>query len=595
MEFEALSLSAAEFPRRWIDYTCLDVIALSLDELHQLSQKHGEAFQAIRRWTRTGGQLWVHDVGQQFERLSELSKLLKVSAAIVPQVTSGENADSGDAAGSFEASWRPVRFVDGVAEGQVVMFTDSRTGTVRTVRDPAIIARLRYDPNYSMTGQRYEADEDRPRIGETNSSRWFVEQRMGLGRARAFRGENEIAVFLGGGRKPGLNAATGVPDSMGQNALAVAASSNSGEGQGEEMPPSLAGAVQSVTRWDTRHGLAPDDANLQFANFLVEGVGVAPVTEFRILITLFVLLIGPVNYWLLNRWRRLHLMVLTVPLAAAVITVALFAYAIISDGFGTTVRAHSFTTFDQRTGDAACWTRLSYYAGLTPGAGLTMPADVVLYPIIPSWSASNINAQIGTARDVVWREGEARLTRGWLRSRTPTQYLTIRSRTSPHRLELTPARGRLRAKNELGTTIKFLVVLDDANKVWASEQLGSGAVVFLQSAERSEAVRKLRKLVTEHTSELPAALAGNESEYAAMQRAQWRMYSGQYGADLSEHNLDTNLANDALTRLAGLAGQNGLTLPPRSYVAVTATGPEVEFGMKSAEEQASFHVIVGQW
>ena len=32
-----------------------------------------------------------------------------------------------------------------------------------------------------------------------------------------------------------------------------------------------------------------------------------------------------------------------------------------------------------------------------------------------------------------------------------------------------------------------------------------------------------------------------------------------------------------------------------SYVAVTETGPEVEFGMDGVEEQASFHVIVGQW
>ena len=35
--------------------------------------------------------------------------------------------------------------------------------------------------------------------------------------------------------------------------------------------------------------MTPDDANLDFAKLLVPGVGLAPVTEFRVLITLFVL------------------------------------------------------------------------------------------------------------------------------------------------------------------------------------------------------------------------------------------------------------------------------------------------------------------
>ena len=85
------------------------------------------------------------------------------------------------------------------------------------------------------------------------------------------------------------------------------------------------------------------------------------------LITLFVLLIGPLNYWWLKRAKRLHLMVLTVPLAAIVTTAGLAAYAVLADGFDTKVRLYSYTTLDQRTGDAACWARLSYYSGLAPG------------------------------------------------------------------------------------------------------------------------------------------------------------------------------------------------------------------------------------
>src|SRR5262249_50379002 len=124
---------------------------------------------------------------------------------------------------------------------------------------------------------------------------------------------------------------------------------------------SIAFAGRTTRRWEGRHGLTPDTASREFAQLLVPDVGLAPVLEFQILITLFVFVIGPINYWLLKRFGRLFLIVLTVPLAAAITTAGLFAYAILSDGFGTTVRVRSFTSIDQRTGESACWSRLSYY------------------------------------------------------------------------------------------------------------------------------------------------------------------------------------------------------------------------------------------
>lgn len=355
------------------------------------------------------------------------------------------------------------------------------------------------------------------------------------------------------------------------------------------MPVPLAAALRSMQRWDARHGLVPDEANLDFTNLLVPGVGLAPVNAFRVLITLFVLLIGPVNYWLLRRWGRLQLMVLTVPVAAGVITAGLFAYAIASDGFGSQVRAHSFTTLDQRTGESACWTRLSYYSGLAPGE-LTMPSDIILYPIIPGWSRGSVDAHVRTKRDVVWDEDQATLGRGWLRSRTPTQYLSIRARKSPHRLEFAAPSGKLRVTNKLDAAIQYVAVIDEANKVWAGENLGKDAVAFLQPIERGAAVARLRKLATDNAPQAPPELVDGDSYYR-----QYQMYGGRYGQYYAEHTLAGNLANDALGEVIGTHGMEGLQLPPRSYVAVTETGPEVEFGMRGAKEQASFHVVVGRY
>jgi hypothetical protein len=581
MEFEVLSLAAAEFPLRWIEYTCFDVITLSMSELRTLSQQNPAAFRAIARWLRAGGQLWVNETGDKYEHVPELSTLLQLPEKLIdPAETSGEGNVNG-LVNQFTigTGWQPIRFTKGSTEGQVATFLHRATGAVRNVRDPDIIAKLQTDPNYSMTGMRFEtAGENPATITVPDSSEWFVEQRLGLGNVRAFRQVNDVSLFANSQASMNANAAANAQQG----------------GDPSQMPPSLTASLQTTSRWNVRHGILPDDANIEFANLLVPGVGMAPVREFQVLITLFVLVIGPLNYWLLKRWKRLHLMILTVPLAAAAITLGLFAYAIASDGFETKVRSHSFTTLDQRTGEAACWARLSYYSGLAPGGGLTMPADVALFPIIPSWNEFSAQSYVRGERSLRWEGDEARLTRGWLRSRTPMQYLTIRSRKSPIKLELTPVRDRLRVKNDLGTQVEFVAVADGEGKFWSGEKLEVGKVAFLQPTEKRNAASRFRKLVTTNSPQVPDALSGENSRYQSMQRQQWRTY-GQYTAFAGEQSLAANLANEAVTSLAGLSGGPELNLPPRSYVAVTSNGPEVLYGMDGADEEKSFHVIVGQW
>jgi len=579
MDFEIMTLAGIEFPKRWIDYTCLDAATLSMDELIFLKNSSPVAFQAMRFWLRAGGQLWVNDVGDDLQRLPELSKLLQLNESVAPDVKLNNESplkrDEDD--NLAPAGWRPLRYTNGNPDGQVMSFLDHRTGQTRTARNPDVIARLQADSNFSVVGQRFEdPTDDEKSLLTGDSDQWFVEQPIGLGMVRAFRGTNDVTLFQQARPTANANAVTNQDGS-------------------EQLPPSLNAALVSVGRWGERHGTAPDDANFGFSDLLVPGMGLAPVTEFQILITLFVVVIGPVNYFLLKRWRRLHLMVLTVPLAAAVVTLALFAYAIITDGFGTTVRVNSYTAIDQRTGESACWSRLSYYSGLAPREGLTMPVDVAMYPIVPDWNASSIDAIVNSKRDLRWMPDKAELTRGWLRSRTPTQYLTVRARTSPIRLELTPVRDQLRAKNSLGTRIDFVVVADDANKLWLGEKLENGNVGFLRAIERGDAAERFGKLVRERSPQTPDALTGLDTRSSSIQRQQWQMMRGRYSSYGGTESLETNLANVSISTLAGLEGREGLALAPNSYVAVTETGPEVVFGMDGVEEEASFHVIVGQW
>jgi len=581
-EFEVLSLPLSEFPSRWIEYTCLDVVALALSDLQTLSLSHPAAFTALRRWVHAGGQLWVGDAGAKLEQIPQISQLLSLRESIVidSHILRDTKSESSDVAMDLHtprgAGWRPVLFRNGISLGQVVTFLDIHTGTTRTLREPQDIQRLQRNPRFVITDQTFEeVEQERRQRVARDSSAWFVEQALGLGRVRAFRGPNEVTLF------PQITPASNTSAAANDNSI-------------PQFPAAFAAALRSTSRWEARHGLTPDDANLDFANLLVPRVGLAPVAEFRILITLFVLFIGPVNYWLLKRWNRLQLLVLTVPIAALLTTTTLLAYAIVSDGFDTSVRAHSFTSLDQRTGEAACWTRLSYYAGLAPGTGLAMPNDVVLYPIIPGWNESMVDATLGVERDMVWHDNEVLLTRGWLRSRKPTQYLSVRARNTSSRLELATGTDKMRAVNKLGTKILFVLVLDESGKLWFGEDFADGEVAFLQPVEKMEAIRQLRKVATANEPQAPPALA--DSDFDVMQRRQRRrMYRSRFGLQYSQARLSDSLVRGALDDLLGLSGETALSLPPRSYVAITNRGAEVDFGLARVEEVSSFHIVLGQW
>ncbi|HEX4413129.1 MAG TPA: hypothetical protein VH107_05830 [Lacipirellulaceae bacterium] len=601
LDVAVLTLGLGEFPTRWIDYSALDVVSLSLGELNLLAMSNPAGFEALGQWVRTGGQLWICDVGTELEHLPEVSKMWQLPEAVVADESAddelktpkeahkesekpkeadkekesdGEKDKEKDAEQVVKSGWHALRYRKQPGDGQFAMFMDNRNGMHRATRDAETIARLQSNPNFVKTEERSDPNGENGARRAADSSPWFVEQRLGLGKLRAYRGDNEVALFP-------LLPATGTPNAAG-----------SANESFEDLPRALAVGLRRMQHWDARHGMTPESANTEFAKFLVPGVGMAPVTYFQVLITVFVLLIGPANYWILKRYKRLHLMVLTVPLAAGITTLALFAYAILADGFETRVRADSFTTLDQRTGEAACWSRLSYYSGLAPGNGLSMPTDVTLYPILPAW-AGDLSAW--EERDIEWSDEGAQLKQGWLNSRTPTQYLTICARKTPHRIEMLESENKLRVKNQLGAPIKTLVVINSEGNFFLGENIAQDSSASLKTITRDEAGRLINKRVVENTPQAPPELAVADTDvYAFRSRARYQPY-WRYGLQQGTSKLSENLARTEISSLAGLNGQPALELPPRSYVAITETGAEVEFGVSNAREEASFHVTEGRW
>jgi hypothetical protein len=535
------SCPIAELPQRWIDYSSLDVVCVSLGRLQQMAGTNPPAFRAVVEWTAAGGNLWVYGIGQDWHGMRSLDRLLGLARG---------PADVGDPA---KRGWAPP---DNEVYLKAVQGGLSQAPLVERRYPPYIVGPA---SNWVQPPRPVPSVAVPAPVGKAPPEARFLlrEYEMGL-----------VVALAAGDPFPGtVDEWRGVLNAVGPDRWL----------------------------WYRRHGMSLIRENADYWNFLIPGVGLVPVTEFCVLITLFMLGIGPLNYWLLRRARRLSLLVATIPLGAAVVTAMLFAYALLADGLGTRVRVRSVTRLDQGRGQAVCWARLSYYAGLAPRQGLTFPEDVTVFPLeyLPVGDALAASLR----RELIWEQGpqgeEQWFASGWLNSRTPTQFLTVRSRPSRLGLELIRPPGDAgppRVKNGLGTRIEQLAVCADDRKLYWAEGIEPDQTVALERLT-PQAQQKLAESSWTHHPRIPEGMDPRSYGYR---------YSGVFGVRSYRPPRYGNPAlapptQQASLLEASLAGASRPPLEPGSYVAVVAKSPEVVLGVAAAREEASYHVILGKW
>ena len=162
--------------------------------------------------------------------------------------------------------------------------------------------------------------------------------------------------------------------------------------------------------------------------------------------------------------------------------------------------ARSMTHIDQKMGEATCWSRLSYYAGLAPAGGLTFSSDTLVVPLEVQPVAS---MEGGPRRAIDWTRTdpsransplEQRLSEGWLNSRTPTQLITGRIRKSKTGLEIHSAQGESKtpqAKNLLGSTILQLMLTDDEGNEFTASSIPASATVQFDKISSTKSLLEL--------------------------------------------------------------------------------------------------------
>jgi hypothetical protein len=341
--------------------------------------------------------------------------------------------------------------------------------------------------------------------------------------------------------------------------------------------------------WQQRHGISLHRENSEYWNWNVPGVGRAPVGSYLLLISLFVIVIGPVNYYCLRKWKRLYLLLVTVPLGAALVTAALLNYALLTDGLGVRVRVRSFTHLDQRDGQVASWSRQSYYAGLAPSRGLRFPETVALYPIRQDPTEGRRHR--GQHR-LLWDDGQHLLS-GYVTSRATAQFLVVQSGRSDRLLAVhsDAAAAAPSVENRLGADLRWLVLRDADGRFFRGEALAAGQRSGLQPVEPVAAAAELQRWYDGCRPEFPEGYDAHH--FHDLFGASRRHY---YWRTIDQNVMPPSLNQSILERQLRIHAHSGLdSLPHRSYLAVTDQGVEVPLGHPHLREEASFHLIQGRW
>ncbi|MDB5335755.1 MAG: hypothetical protein JWN70_1374 [Planctomycetaceae bacterium] len=368
----------------------------------------------------------------------------------------------------------------------------------------------------------------------------------------------------------------------------------------------LSSLPKNVTQWPRKLGMSSRTDNSEFLTFLIPGVGTVPVFAFLCLITVFTLVIGPLNYYWLYKRRRLALMVLTVPVIAGVTCVLLFAYSLIADGFSIRSRIHSFTWLDQQRKSAVTLSRLSLYAPFAPSTGLKFSPECAVFPL---WQPGTGGFEGGS---VDWSANDQRLSSAWFRSQTWTQFQTIENRDERGRLDYKPPTDpkapTLAVSNGLSWDLEYLAVKVTDSDWFAGGPIPAGATADLKRVKRTEVAQRFQEATDKTAWLFPEGMSS--APYMGRPYGMSSRYYGGY------QRLETSLKTGLLAKCSTAAGTsdaipqrelydwrdgqttNSKTRPHAAalkplYWAISQGNPGVQAGVKSAIDSKSLHLLFG--
>lgn len=302
---------------------------------------------------------------------------------------------------------------------------------------------------------------------------------------------------------------------------------------------------------------------------VIPGIGEPPINTFRILITLFFAIVGPLNYFLLRYIKRLHLILFTLPAFALIACISLILYSLIADGFTTRGRVISISHIDQNAGQLVSFSQQAYYSPLVGGGSIQCADDTAIFPVLFKQMASPFVTHV--------KEGSQTISGGNMKTRTMNQFAVVRSAPSDAKLVIDYSGSAIKFQNQLKGNLQCVVFCDEKSVLHYGEKTLVGAenqTTVISSGK--QLADKFKKYFDSARVELPENI---REAYAkpvpVMDEAGIAYYANQ--------------------SMIQLAFQPQTLLKPNTYFAIVETSAEIPLLRPNAGFESSLNVIVGTW
>ncbi len=262
-----------------------------------------------------------------------------------------------------------------------------------------------------------------------------------------------------------------------------------------DLPPSLGLAASSTCDedWPLRN--------------LISSVGKPPVWTFCGIILLFGLILGP-GLLILTGWiGRRSLLILLVPLVSLGATLAIVAYEVLHEGFGTYARTTAVIEIDEQSGEAFVWSRQTYFSGWPSREGLAVPSNVFFRPVTSFTDRSRQfrNHPVNQYK-VEYQPGQSVWT-GVLPSREQKQFLLGHSLKGKMPIDVQRTGDKQASlKNLTNETLPVVLLRDDQGNFYLAEDLAPDTTIELTGEPFDDISGTLSRIRSKYQPSAPAEM-----------------------------------------------------------------------------------------
>ncbi len=140
-------------------------------------------------------------------------------------------------------------------------------------------------------------------------------------------------------------------------------------------------ALRATLENHANHTPDPDHLRRYQRSLPVPGVRELPYRSFIIVLILFAILIGPVNFFIVKSTGRPGWLLITIPLLAFIASVGILSYGILYQGIDLKQASETFTLLDQRAHRADTVAVRSFFAGISPTDALRPGPGTATLPV----------------------------------------------------------------------------------------------------------------------------------------------------------------------------------------------------------------------